>query len=82
MVEIDDESGHSKSKVPERDRVCLRLNVTDVSAACQILDQHDIPYDYQAHTWGTIAKFRDPDGNLLGFRSAQEHLSDIKSTDY
>ncbi len=73
MVELDDETTETVVTLPKRDRTCLRLNVPDVKEACKVLEEHSIPYDYYEFDWGTIAKFRDPDGNLIGFRSAQEH---------
>lgn len=76
MVEIDDETALSEVAAPARDRSCLRLNVTDVKAACEVLDAEGIAYTYGEYVWGTIAKFRDPDGNLIGFRSAREHETD------
>ncbi len=76
MVEIDDETEQTQVTLPQRDRTCIRLNVPNVKTACQVLDKHHIPYDYGEYDWGTIAKFRDPDGNLIGFRSAKEHETD------
>jgi len=76
MVEVDDETDLTSPEIPVRDRTCVRLNVTDVKVACQKLDEQNIPYSYSKHSWGEIAKFRDPDGNLIGFRSAQEHETD------
>jgi len=76
MVEIDDETEQTKPTLPGRDRTCIRLNVKDVKKACEILDAHSIPYTYGEFEWGTIAKFRDPDENLIGFRSAKEHEMD------
>ena len=76
MVEIDDETNETNPSIPSRDRTCLRLNVSDVKAACKPLDKNNIVYAYHEFEWGTIAKFRDPDGNLIGFRSAKEHESD------
>jgi len=77
MVEIDDETDQLSPSTPNRDRACIRLNVKDVKAACSILEEQSIPFHYKEHEWGTIAKFRDPDGNLIGFRSAKEHDTDI-----
>ena len=76
MVEIDDETEETASSIPNRDRTCIRLNVKNVKEACEVLDEHSIPYQYGEYAWGTIAKFRDPDGNLIGFRSAKEHEID------
>ena len=82
MVEIDDETQETKSIEPSRDRTCIRLNVKNVKEACTLLDEHAIPYQYGEYEWGTIAKFRDPDGNLIAFRSAKEHEIDIKNKDH
>lgn len=77
MVEIDDEyKGIDAPAV--RDRTCLRMNVADVKAATRILEAHQIPFDYLERDWGTVAKFRDPDGNLIGLRSAGGHVADLK----
>lgn len=78
MVEIDDETTLTKPSLPDRDRICIRFNVGNVKKACEVLEKNAIPYDYHEFDWGTIAKFRDPDGNLIGFRSAKEHESDIE----
>ncbi|MEM7510865.1 MAG: VOC family protein [Bacteroidota bacterium] len=78
MVEIDDETEYTESGSPDRDRSCLRMNVLNVKEACNALDQHGISYTYMERDWGTVAKFRDPDGNLVGFRSAKEHQEDIQ----
>ena len=78
MVEIDDATDQTKPSLPHRDRTCIRLNVADVKKACAVLDKNEIAYDYNKYDWGEIAKFRDPDGNLIGFRSALEHERDIK----
>jgi len=54
-----------------------QTNVTDEKIARKILDEQQIAYTYSEFDWGTIAKFRDPDGNLIGFRSAKEHEMDM-----
>ena len=77
MIEVDDLTDQTEPSIPTRDRTCIRINVNDVRKACEVLDKHSIPYTYGEHDWGTIAKFRDPDGNLIGFRSAKEHVVDI-----
>jgi len=76
LVEVDDETDETQATIPKRDRTCIRINVENVKQACQVLDQHSIAYNYGEHDWGTIAKFRDPDGNLIGFRSNKEHERD------
>jgi len=76
MVEVDDETDQTEPTVPTRDRTCIRINVKDVKEACKILDINTVAYTYGEYDWGTIAKFRDPDGNLIGFRSAKEFQVD------
>lgn len=78
MVEIDDETDITESAIPNRDKTCIRINVEDVKVACKALDANSIQYSYGVYDWGTIAKFRDPDGNLVGFRSAKEHEEDLE----
>ena len=77
MVEVDDMTDLQSPEENFRDRTCIRLNVENVKEACKILDQNNIEYSYAEFDWGTIAKFRDPDNNLIGFRSAKEHSTDI-----
>ena len=81
MVEITDDADELTATIPSRDRTCIRLNVADVREACKVLHKNSIEYSYGEYEWGTIAKFRDPDGNLIGFRSAKEHLIDIEKND-
>lgn len=78
MVEFDDETKLTSPEKDFRDRTCIRLNVENVKEACKVLDQNKVPYNYQEFNWGTIAKFRDPDHNLIAFRSNKEHLIDIE----
>lgn len=68
MVEIDDVSEPEATR--PRDRTCLRMNVADVKAELPNLEQHGIEFAYSEHDWGTIAKFRDPDGNLIAFKDS------------
>jgi len=77
MVEIDDETELTEPSIPSRDRTCIRFNVSDVKKVCAVLDQNVIEYSYNEFDWGTIAKFRDPDGNLIGIRSAKEFEADL-----
>lgn len=70
MVEVDDEfSGQESDKA--RTRTCLRMNVPDVKQLTSELRSKNIEVDYQEHSWGTIAKFHDPDGNLCAFKDSK-----------
>lgn len=70
MVERDDEY-YLEGKSDERTRTCLRMNVPDVKHMAARLTKAGIDVDYQEHSWGTVAKFRDPDGNLCAFKDSK-----------
>lgn len=72
MVEIDDTPDLPPRTEQEADRMCLRMNVADVKEFTRRLDAHQIPYRYGEYDWGTIAKFRDPDGNLCAFKDSEK----------
>lgn len=67
MVELDDEYNGTQTE-SERIKTCLRMNVSSVKILANKLIEKNIEVDYQEHTWGTIAKFFDPDGNLCAFK--------------
>ncbi|MFT4678404.1 MAG: lactoylglutathione lyase [Flavobacteriales bacterium] len=71
MVEIDDEYT-GKQKEGERFKTCLRMNVEDVKTYADTLKSKNIEVDYQEHSWGTVAKFLDPDGNLCAFKDSRK----------
>jgi len=79
MVEIDDEY---KTDTIEtfRIRTCLRMNVPNVKSLANKLAAKGILVDYQEHSWGTIAKFFDPDGNLCAFKDSQKFEKQIANT--
>ncbi len=83
MIELDDEYKGQKTTV-ERTKTCLRMNVTDVKALAEKLTSKNIEVDYQEYSWGTIAKFFDPDGNLCAFKDSkkfEQQIADFKGTD-
>ncbi len=66
MIEID-------GKMAERNPAgnfssCLRMNVSNVRAMANRLVDLGVNVDYQEHSWGAVAKFFDPDGNLCALR--------------
>jgi lactoylglutathione lyase len=56
---------------------CLRLHVEDVKAAAEAAEARGINVDYQEHSWGTVAKFKDPDGNLIAFKDEVGFLKQV-----
>ena len=76
MVEIDDEyKGPNTNQ--ERIRTCLRMNVPDVKELANALIAKGVQVNYQEHSWGTIAKFYDPDGNLCAFKDSEKFEKQI-----
>lgn len=77
MVEIDDEMPNEPNGT--RIRTCLRMNVENVKALADKLTAKNIEVNYQEHSWGTIAKFFDPDGNLCAFKDSKTFEKQIKN---
>jgi lactoylglutathione lyase len=69
MVEFDDEHTGEDVASP-RQKTCLRMNVSDVKQCAQMLIERGVDVNYQEHSWGTVAKFYDPDGNLCAFKDS------------
>ena len=81
MVEFDDEHDGSKTEI-ERHKICLRMNVSNVKELADKLISQNIKVNYQEHSWGTIAKFYDPDGNLCAFKDSdkfEKQIADFKA---
>jgi|AntAceMinimDraft_11_1070367.scaffolds.fasta_scaffold10469_3 lactoylglutathione lyase len=76
MVELDTEYDGTKSE-SKRFKFCLRMNVPNVKQIADKLTKHGIEVDYQEHSWGTVAKFLDPDGNLCAFKDSQKFEKQI-----
>lgn len=79
MVEKDDEYNPELDYKKERIKTCLRMNVPNVLSLASKLKSKNIKVDYQEHSWGTIAKFFDPDGNLCAFKDSIKFEQQIKS---
>ncbi|CAM1340508.1 VOC family protein [Tenacibaculum amylolyticum] len=79
MIEKDDEYNSDLDYGNERIKTCLRMNVPDVLSLANKLKNKHIKVDYQEHSWGTVAKFFDPDGNLCAFKDSIKFEQQIKS---
>ena len=76
MVELDDrpEPAERTGSPPS----CLRFNVPDVRAFADDLEKRGVDIDYQEHSWGTVAKFLDPEGNLCAFKDDESFEKQIQ----
>ena len=80
MVELDDEYDGKKEET-KRIKTCLRMNVPNVKTLADKLTSKNIEVEYREHSWGTIAKFFDPDGNLCAFKDSKkfdQQITDFK----
>ncbi len=81
MVELDEEYEGNQTE-RHRIRTCLRMNVPNVKKLADRLNDQNIKVDYQEHSWGIIAKFYDPDGNLCEFKDTdkfERQIADFKA---
>jgi lactoylglutathione lyase len=76
MVELDDEYDGSQTE-SERIKTCLRMNIPNVKKLADKLTEKNVKVDCQEHSWGTIAKFFDPDGNLCAFKDSEKFEKQI-----
>lgn len=76
MVELDDEF---KGIITDNNRIkfCLRMNIPNVKEMADKLISKNIEVDYQEHSWGVVAKFFDPDGNLCAFKDSDKFEKQI-----
>lgn len=58
----------NKTKTVEQNPTKLRFNVEDVEATAADLRQKGLAIEVETYSWGTIANFTDPDGNLCSLR--------------
>ena len=77
MVELDDEYDDRNERPDERIKSCLRMNVPNVEQWVKKLTAKNIKVDYQEHSWGTVVKFFDPDGNLCAFKDSEKFEKQI-----
>ena len=78
MVEKEDRSAYLEDNSENRNYSCLRINVADVKGISEVLKKQNIQVDYQEHAWGKVAKFKDPDGNLIAFKDEESFVKQIE----
>ncbi|MBP2830785.1 VOC family protein [Aquimarina sp. U1-2] len=61
---------------------CLRIHVDSVLKWVNILKAKGLDIDYREHDWGTVAKFFDPDGNLLALKDEATFTRQMKEYDF
>ena len=62
-------TGHKRSV---ENSTILRFNVDGVAAAAAALTARGISVELKSFTWGTVATFADPDGNICELKNADD----------
>ncbi len=70
MIEADGPEPAPEKSI-EQNPTKLRFNVKDVEQAAAELRQKGLVLEAEHYSWGTIANFTDPDGNLCSLRDEQ-----------
>jgi lactoylglutathione lyase len=78
MVEKEDRVVYLKDISEMKNTQCIRMNVVDVFGVSESLKSKNIQIDYQEHSWGNVAKFKDPEGNLLAFKDEEGFAKQIE----
>ncbi len=82
MVEKEDRTDYLETLSEKKNHSCIRINVGDVKCISDELKRKNILIDYQEHSWGKVAKFKDPDGNLIAFKdeiSFEKQIQEYKN---
>lgn len=78
MIEKEDRSEYLIDNSENRNYSCIRINLEDVKTYSNQLKEQNIAVDYQEHSWGKVAKFKDPDGNLIAFKDEESFAKQIE----
>jgi lactoylglutathione lyase len=78
MVEKEDRHKYLNEDSENRNYSCIRINVEDVKRHSDELINQSIVVDYQEHSWGKVAKFKDPEGNLIAFKDEESFAKQIE----
>lgn len=78
MVEREDRLEYVTDSSEKKNDTCLRIHVKDVRSISERLEKQNISVDYQEHSWGKVAKFKDPEGNLIALRDEPSFAIQIK----
>ena len=78
MIEKEDRIAYIETISENKNFSCLRINVEDVKHVSDKIKAKNILIDYQEHSWGKVAKFEDPDGNLIAFKDEKSFAQQIE----
>jgi len=78
MIEPKDKNSIPEDGFENKENLCLRFNVTDFNAHCELLTSFGIKLKIEHHNWGSIARFKDPDGNNCALKDSEKFEMQIK----
>lgn len=67
MIEVDGPEAAARKSL-DQNPTKFRFNVADIEAAAAELRAKGIDIEVETYSWGSIANFTDPDGNLCSLR--------------
>jgi len=78
MVEKEDQPEYLNDNSEKTNYSCIRINVENVKHHSDDMKSQGAAVDYQEHSWGVVAKFKDPDGNLIAFKDEVSFAKQIE----
>ncbi|MBC8374887.1 MAG: VOC family protein [FCB group bacterium] len=77
MLERGDQSPPDEQN-QQNNATILRMNVPDVKKMADNLVQKGIKVKYAEYAWGTVANFKDPDGNACEYKDDEKFEGQIQ----
>jgi len=78
MIEIEDREEYLTQNAMNKNYSCLRIHVDNVEDAVHMMKAKGIEVNYQKHDWGEVAKFFDPEGNMIAFKDEPKFADQIE----
>ena len=78
MIEPKGNEGIEKKATYNKNDICLRFNVSDIKRHCDELLSSGIRVDIEEYEWGTVGRFKDPDGNKCSLKDSEKFEAEIK----
>ncbi len=79
MIEPRDNEYPDKKRKNDKNGIRLRFNVSDIKSHSEKLKSLGIHVNIEEYDWGTVAKFKDPDGNNCSLKDSEKFELQIKN---
>ena len=77
LIEPKEIENDGKSVI-DKNGICLRFNVNNIKDHYEKLLSLGISANWEEYDWGTIVKFKDPDGNICSLKDSEKFELQIK----